>query len=135
MRSVRVLLGLGLLFAVSFLAFGGEKKFVYDDHGRKDPLMPVVDSSGKILFQEEENSGKKVLALRLQGIIYRSKGPSKAIIEKKLYKVGDRISGLVITEIYPDHVVLSDGKDSYELWLKPNNRKGHSSGKKGTKKR
>lgn len=106
------------LFSSLCIGFAEEGRFKYDSHGRKDPMIPVVDRTGRILFQEEYG-GKKALALRLQGIIFKRKGGSKAIIEKKLYKVGDKISGFLITEIYPDHVVLTDGKESYELWLNP----------------
>ncbi len=105
------------VFCSLFIGFAEEGEFKYDPHGRKDPMVPVVDRSGRVLFQEEYG-GKKALALRLQGIIFKRKGGSKAIIEKRLYKVGDKISGFLITEIYPDHVVLTDGKEKYELWLK-----------------
>ncbi len=120
-RSALVLGG----FCCCFLFIGGaeENGFKYDPHGRKDPMIPVVDKNGRVLFQEEYN-GKKALALKLQGIIFKRRGKSKAIIEKRLYKVGDKISGFIITEIYPDHVVLTDGKENYELWLNQPGRRG-----------
>ncbi len=105
-----------------FLGMTSGYSFEYDAHGKKDPMIPVVDRDGRVLFREDEESGKKVVALMLQGIIYRDKGKSKAVIENKLYKVGDRVAGFIIEDIAPDKVILSDGKEKYELSIK---RKKH----------
>ncbi len=115
----------GIWFFGLGIGFSSESKqegFKYNSHNRKDPMIPVVDQTGKVLFQEGLSSGKKVLALKLQGIIFRESGRSKAIIEKKLYKVGDKVSGFLVKKIYPDHVILTDGKDNYELWLNLSDR-------------
>ena len=118
-----------LLFILVFILSSGNALFAfeYDPHGKKDPMIPVVDKDGRVLFKEDEESGKKVVALRLQGIIYKDKGISKAVIENKLYKVGDKVSGFVIKDITPDKVILSDGRERYELTVikrtKPTNKK------------
>ncbi len=119
-RTGAVVLWTAILF--SCLGVGLGYGFEYDAHGKKDPMIPVVDRDGRVLFREDEESGKKVVALMLQGIIYKDKGKSKAVIENKLYKVGDRVAGFVIEDITPDKVILSDGKEKYELSIK---RKKH----------
>ncbi len=111
-----VMLLLGSYMAVGIgLVYAGD--FKYDPHGKRDPMIPVVDKDGNVLFQQDENSGKKVLALRLQGIIFREDGKSKAIIEGKIYKEGDKVSGFWIKKILKDKVILTDGKDDYELFM------------------
>ncbi len=132
MKWVRVIV-VSVFLTFLVVSFGAAKdQFEYDPHGKKDPMVPVVDKNGKVLF-EAEDGGRKSLALRLQGIIFKSRGVSKAIIDKRLYKEGDKVSGFLLKEIYPDHVVLTDGKENYELWLKPKKKNGKEK-KSGVKK-
>ena len=117
MRALKVAIFLSIIVGYCF-AGSAALAFEYDPHGKKDPMIPVVDKDGRVLFKEDEKSGKKVVALLLQGIIYKDKGRSKAVIENKLYKVGDKVAGFIIQDITPDKVILSDGKETYELSIK-----------------
>ncbi len=118
-RQIGIIIAVWVVFfIVSQLCFAKDKDFVYDPHGKRDPMIPVVDRNGNVLFQEGiDSNGKKVLALMLQGIIYRKNGNSKIIIDKKLYKVGDNVAGFTIKRILPSRVILTDGEEDYELRL------------------
>ena len=52
--------------------------------------------------------------LKLEGITYNPRG-STAIIDDNVVRTGSEISGYKVKEILPDMVILTDGKEDYEL--------------------
>jgi hypothetical protein len=89
--------------------------FIYDDHSRRDPLMPLVTPSGEIVKFSSELSGSD---LALEGIMYAPNGKGIAMVNGKLLNVGDDIGPFTVVEITQFTVILSKGEGKIELKLK-----------------
>lgn len=75
------------------------QEFIYDSHGKKDPFSPPV-------IKAVEKAGTEVLTgVRLEGIIWDEKNPI-AIINDKVVRIGDEVSGAKITEIRQNEVIF-----------------------------
>ncbi len=92
-----------------------KKAFIYNSHGKKDPMLPVVDSNGTVLFVQKKKTGETTVNIEIQGIIYKKRGGSKVMIGGVLYKEGDRIGMVLIKQINRDSVIVSDGQKDYTL--------------------
>jgi hypothetical protein len=91
-----------------------EVRFVYHDHGRRDPLWPLVSSDGVIHNYETEFMASD---LALEGVFYSNPGTSAAIINGSVVREGDRIGQYLVQEIGSAKVVLSQGNERIELRL------------------
>jgi hypothetical protein len=87
-----------------------QDKFIYNDHGKKDPFgPPKIDSV--------ESDGEDVLAgIRLEGIIWDEDSPI-AIINGKVVGVTDEINGAKIIQIKQNEVVLEVNGEKMPLKL------------------
>ena len=92
-----------------------EAPFIYNSHGKKDPMLPVVDSNGTVLFVEEKNTGKATVNMKIQGIIFKNQGESKVMIQGAMYKEGDKIGMVTIKKINRDNIIVSDGMKEYKV--------------------
>ena len=89
--------------------------FVYDDHGKRDPFVPLVSSSGMVVTYDEDLS---VNDLVLEGIVSDPSGNNAAIVNGKVVKVQDRLGPYVVDAIAADHVEFLKGNDKFILQLK-----------------
>ena len=103
-----------LLLSFSFL-FAQEEKFVYDPHGRRDPFLRLVTSSGNVVSYE---SDYEINDLALEGIIFDPAGKSLAIINGNVVKLSDKMGVFVVSEITQNKVVLLKGEEKFVLELK-----------------
>jgi hypothetical protein len=103
---------LTLFFANSVYAQGS---FVYDDHGKRDPFMPLVSSDGIIVTYDGDLS---VTDLILEGIVADASGNNIAIVNGKIIKVDDQIGPYTVAAITFDHVELLKGSDKFILRMK-----------------
>ncbi len=92
-----------------------EKNFVYNSHGKKDPMLPVVDSNGNVLFVKKKTTGETTVNITIQGIIFKRKGNSKVMINNILYKEGDKIGMMTIKKINKDNIIVTDGVKEYKV--------------------
>ena len=92
-----------------------QEPFVYDDNGRRDPLWPLVNSSGVILNYESEFL---ITDLALEGIMAGTGGENLAIINGRVLRVSDTIGQFVVGRIGEDSIILKKGKQKFELKLK-----------------
>ena len=104
---------LELLYATVVLA--DEKIFVYQDHGRRDPMWPLVTSSGAVMSYETEVF---VSDMVLEGVIVDPSGQNLAIINGVIVKNSDTIGQYVVRNISPNSVVLMKGQEEFILKLK-----------------
>ena len=95
--------------------FASEQSFKYDDHGKRDPFWPLVDSSGIILNYDADFL---ISDISLEGIITGADGRNFAIINGKIVSQNDRIGQFVIDEIQKNTVVLMKSNKRYEIRLK-----------------
>ena len=101
-----------LLFANSVYA---QETFVYDDHGKRDPFVPLVSSAGMVVTYDEDLS---VNDLVLEGIVADASGNNAAIVNGKVVKAHDQIGPYVVDVIAVDHVEFLKGTERFILKLK-----------------
>lgn len=95
--------------------------FVYDDGGRPDPFLPLLDDRGNrpklepILKQEEfEQQIKKIV---VNGILWDEAAPL-VMINSKIKKQGDLVFNLKISKIKEDSVIIEYKDLTHEISLK-----------------
>ncbi len=104
-----------VLFCSLTLSFADEKKFIYDDHGKRDPFWPLVSSSGAFLHYGTDLVASDMV---LEGIVADKNGKNMAIINSMVITVNDRIGLYVVEKIEVDRVMLIKGQERYILKLK-----------------
>jgi len=102
-------------WAETVVSSGEEEPFIYDDHGRRDPLWPLVDSNGIVINYE---SDFVVTDLMLDGVMVSAQGDSLAIINGRIVKPNDMIGQFTVSSIGANSVVLIKGDQEFELKLK-----------------
>jgi hypothetical protein len=100
------------LFSNSVYAQEG---FVYNDHGKRDPFVPLVSSSGMVVTYDEDLSLNDLI---LEGIVADVSGNNAAIVNGKVVKVHDQVGPYVVVDIASDHVDFLKGTESFTLKLK-----------------
>lgn len=86
-------------------------KYTYTSQERRDPFVPLITPEGYLLNLEPEDDSK----IRLEGIIYDSKGDSMAIINGALIKVGESVGDVVVAKIESDSVTVIKDNENIEL--------------------
>lgn len=104
-----------LLFFTVGVQAQGEKPFVYDDHGRRDPFWSLVTSGGAVV-----NYGSDIMIsdMILEGIIAGVDGKNIAIINGAVVGEEDKIGLFTIKAIEQDKVVLVKEGEDFILKLK-----------------
>jgi len=92
-----------------------QEPFVYNDHGKRDPFVPLVSSAGMVVTYDEDLS---VNDLVLEGIVADETGNNVAIVNGKLVKVNDQIGSYLVDKIAVDHVEFLKGSEKFILKLK-----------------
>lgn len=91
------------------------EKFVYDDHGKRDPFWKLVTASGSIMNFETD---LLISDLTLEGIIVDPRGANLAIINGNVVKTNDKLGAFTVLKIEKDNVKLLKGQESFILRLK-----------------
>ncbi|MBN2097322.1 MAG: hypothetical protein JW714_02455 [Candidatus Omnitrophica bacterium] len=114
---MKYLLSILILFAFSLVfAEQEEGAFVYNDRGRRDPFLQLVDEQGRYL-SEEAGLANTPCALNLSGILWDAQGGSSALINNEILQVGAAISGYTIEGITQYSVKVSKDGREYILRL------------------
>src|SRR3989338_7168086 len=124
MKKKNILL-MGLFFACTLcgIRYGmtqqsaqeGAGVFTYDDHGRRDPLWPLVSPAGNIIDYEKKEF--QFTDLKLEGIISGQGDQNLAIINGQILKINDQVGSFVVTNIGKDVVVLMKDQREFTLEL------------------
>ncbi len=110
-----VFLVMGIVIAEEDLDIKVIAQFVYDDGGRRDPFWPLVTDSGSIIsYDEKELSASDMM---LQGILVGA-DETVAVINGRIVKTGDMVGAFRIERVTPTHVVLDNGQEKIEVYLK-----------------
>ena len=110
---MRILISVLILFFANLVY--AQETFVYDDHGKRDPFVPLVSSAGMVVTYDEDLS---VNDLVLEGIVSDATGNNAAIVNGKVVKVHDQVGPYVVDVIAVDHVEFLKGADRFILKLK-----------------
>ncbi len=110
-----IFLVVGVVIAEEDLDVKAIAQFVYDDGGRRDPFWPLVTDSGSIIsYDEKELSASDMM---LQGILVGA-DETVAVINGRIVKTGDMVGAFRIERVTPTHVVLDNGQEKIEVYLK-----------------
>ena len=115
MKRVTSILMVGVLLTAAAVFAEETATFLYDDHGRRDPLWPLVTSSGAVMNYEAEVF---VSDLVLEGIIVEADGNNLAIVNGAVVKINDTVGQYTVSEISANAVVLMKGQEKFTLRLK-----------------
>ncbi len=103
-----------VLSTALFCAWAGQDVFMYDDHGKRDPLWPLVSSTGNIINYDKEFQASD---LKIEGIMLGVNGQHLAIINGQIVKKGDQLGSLAVEKIGKNMVILTQGEQKFELKL------------------
>ena len=103
-----------LVSGMSF-AQNNNQPFEYDDKGKIDPFIPLVDEYGRYVVIAEDVSS--ISELKLQGILWDAQGESSALINSQIVKKGESIGGFIIEEITKYTVKICKDNESHILSL------------------
>lgn len=107
----------GIILASLFFTFSSaEEQFTYNARGKRDPFIPLVTPDGRLINLDKDEEATK--GLGLEGIMYDKHGRSYAIVNGRVVKVGDEISGYQVLKIEKNKVIfIRDGQPT-EVELK-----------------
>ncbi len=90
-------------------------RFIYEDKDQRDPFVPIVAKSGRVL--SNINVKRSVKTVSLEGIIFASDGESLALINGEPCRLGDKVEGFKVKEIQPERVTLEADGEEFVLEL------------------
>ncbi len=99
--------------AFCIFAFAQER-LVYDDQGKRNPFIPLVTSSGRIINLDQESNSE----LRLDGIIYDGRGLSYAIVNQEVVRISDWVGNYQVLKIEKNKVIFLKNGEPKEVELK-----------------
>ena len=88
---------------------------MYNEHGKRDPFMPLVSPDGIVVAYDEDLS---VNDLVLEGVVADVSGKNVAIVNGKIVKAHDQIGPYVVDIITFDHVEFLKGTERFILKIK-----------------
>ncbi len=117
---MKMRLAVFFLFITSLtsIAIAAEEKkevFVYEDHGRRDPFLKLVNANGLSMNYDSDMLISDVV---LEGIVGGGQGNFLAIINSSIVKPGDTIGPFIVQKIEMDQVTLTKGQETSILRLK-----------------
>ncbi len=112
---ILILSGSNIIPAVLNKSYAEEENFIYNDHGKRDPLWPLVSSSGSTMTYDTDFL---ITELNLEGIMVGSGGHNLAIINGRVLSKNENIGQFVIKSISSDTVILQKDTETFELKLK-----------------
>ena len=102
------------MLACPVVARGQTAEPVYDEHGQRDPFLPLVTAIGAIMMYD---ANVAVTEMALEGIVSDEKG-GLAIINGNVFALGQHVGAYTITAIGADHVDLVKAGQVAVLHLK-----------------
>lgn len=109
---MRSLLG-ALLFMLIFSASVLAEQIRYDNGGRRDCFIPLVNTEGIVDDKKFDASD-----INIEGIVFDPIEGSMVLINNEFYKEGDHVNGANIITIFRDRVILSQSDEEKTLWIR-----------------
>ena len=94
--------------------FAQEETSLYDDAGKRDPFIPLVDENGRFVLEVGELFS--FTDLSLSGILWDPNGNSTALINDEIVQSGQSFYGFTIGSITENSVTVSRDGQEYILW-------------------
>ncbi|MBF0532937.1 MAG: general secretion pathway protein GspB [Candidatus Omnitrophica bacterium] len=120
----RPMILVSVVFLSAAIAYGEEvKPFVYQDHGKRDPLWSLVTVTGMIRHVETEFS---ISDMKLEGVMLGKPEESSVIINGRVLQENDKLGDFTVKKIVKDGVLLSKGTEVFELKMKTEGAAGNN---------
>ena len=103
------------LISVMCSSVCAQETFVYDDHGKRDPMWPLVTPNGVVMNYDAKYD---ITDLNLEGIVSEQNGNSIAIVNGNVVRVGDVLGEYTIKVIENNMVILSKGSEDFKIFIK-----------------
>jgi len=95
-------------------SYAAEERFIYDSKNKRDPFIPLIGKGMRFLVPQEAKSIENII---LEGIVFDPERGSLAIINGEVFKEGDSIGGLILSEVTKKSVVLTKDEKDYTITL------------------
>jgi len=93
-----------ILIFLGFFCFSlAQDDFIYQSKGKRNPFIPLVDKSGRLMKLEKEEE-KELSELSVDGIMYDKQGVSYALVNGKIVGTGDYVGEYRVLKIHDDKV-------------------------------
>ena len=113
---ILIFIGIGGIPSRVYKSYAEEENFIYNDHGKRDPLWPLVSSSGSTLTYDTDFL---ITELNLEGIMVAAAGGRNlAIINGRVLSENESVGQFIIKSISSDTVILQKDTETFELKLK-----------------
>jgi hypothetical protein len=103
---------LGLCVVCGHAAAQDTGKFIYDDHGKRDPFWSLISAGGAFIAYDNDLTIGDML---LEGILVDQSGNNIAIINGQIVKAHDQLGPFRVVEITSDTVMLDKDGDQHTL--------------------
>ena len=114
-RLLLLMFFVGVFCTMAAVADDSPAPFVYKDEGKRDPLWPLVGSTGNVITYD---SDFMIADLVLEGVMSDGGNSGIAMINGKILGINDKIGQFVIVQINTNEVVLQKGDQRFTLRLK-----------------
>lgn len=88
--------------------------FAYDEHGKKDPFVPLVTKEGRFVVNTPKPE-TTVSDIFLEGIIFDPRGASVAIINGEVLREGESFGTVSVKQITDSFVIVFINEKEYIL--------------------
>ena len=112
---MRLFVLLNLFLVVLTSRLGAQDNFIYEDHGKRDPFLQLINMAGAVSNYETDFV---IADLVLEGIVQGSGTQNFAIINGKIVKPQDVIGQFTVMKVEPKSVTLTKNNQTFELYLK-----------------
>ena len=92
-----------LIFIGLFCFSLAQEAFIYQPKGKRNPFIPIVDKSGRLMKLEKEEE-KAQSELSVDGIVYDKQGVSYALVNGRVVGTGDYAGEYRVLKIQNDKV-------------------------------
>lgn len=105
-----------ILFVIAGTVYAeNESQFKYDAAGKRNPFIPLITPDGRLLNLDTVVTET---GLVLEGVIFDQQGESFALINGKVFKVGDSVDDYTVLDIDKGRVNLLKAGQLYVLETK-----------------
>jgi len=115
MTSNKIFVFVVFSFLATNIVAAEEVAFIYDSHGKRDPLRRLVTPEGTVLTFDNDLS---LTDMVLEGIVASEEGKSMAIINGSVIRINEKIGEYIVSQIKEDEVTLTKGQEKFTLKLK-----------------
>ena len=113
-QGKRMRVGAAILWFFIFCSCVFAEPYTYKYEGKRDPFVSLISPAGFLVNLEPEDNS----TLRLQGIMFDSKGDSMAVINGEMVRVGETIGDSVISRIEENKVTVIQNNQKIDLELR-----------------